>query len=265
MLRACHWQKSFASPASSTIWACRSCVRIFIEGIRRRSQRRLTPGFINGCEPVPGRNWATSPARASGLAVVSDLLTQLQHVCADLDRIGARYAIVGGLAVSLRTEPRFTRDLDVAVAVESDEQAEHIAHQLVTRGYQILAQSEQESQERLATVRLALPESTSIVVDLLFASTGIENELVNAAERIEALPGWNAPVARASHLLAMKLLSSDPKRRPQDLADAVSLVQAMDSVELDETKAALALITSRGFDRSRDLAAQFEQVLRDAQ
>jgi hypothetical protein len=33
-------------------------------------------------------------------------------------------ALVGGLAVSARTEPRFTRDLDFAVAFASDAEAE---------------------------------------------------------------------------------------------------------------------------------------------
>jgi len=35
-------------------------------------------------------------------------------------------ALVGGLAVSARTEPRFTRDLDFAIAVENDAEAESI-------------------------------------------------------------------------------------------------------------------------------------------
>ena len=32
-------------------------------------------------------------------------------------------AIVGGIAISVRTEPRFTRDLDLAVAVANDDEA----------------------------------------------------------------------------------------------------------------------------------------------
>jgi hypothetical protein len=34
-------------------------------------------------------------------------------------------AVVGGIAVSVRAEPRFTRDLDLAVAVENDEDLSH--------------------------------------------------------------------------------------------------------------------------------------------
>ena len=44
-------------------------------------------------------------------------------------------AVVGGIAVSVRTEPRFTRDIDFAVAVESDADAETylVAMKLVIR------------------------------------------------------------------------------------------------------------------------------------
>ncbi len=38
----------------------------------------------------------------------------------DLKAIGASWALVGGLAVSARAEPRTTRDIDVAVAVGDD-------------------------------------------------------------------------------------------------------------------------------------------------
>jgi len=44
----------------------------------------------------------------------------LRHIVSDLDALGVRWAIVGGLAVSARAEPRTTRDVDVAVAVTCD-------------------------------------------------------------------------------------------------------------------------------------------------
>jgi hypothetical protein len=48
----------------------------------------------------------------------------LGHISADLRHVGARWALVGALAVGIRSEPRFTRDIDIAVAVESDGEAE---------------------------------------------------------------------------------------------------------------------------------------------
>lgn len=40
------------------------------------------------------------------------------------------FALVGGLAVSARTEPRFTRDADLAVALASDAEAEALIREL---------------------------------------------------------------------------------------------------------------------------------------
>jgi len=184
---------------------------------------------------------------------VSELFDHLRRVTADLEEMGARYALVGGMAVSLRTEPRFTRDLDLAVTVESDAQAESLIRDLIARGYSLLSQSEHETAQRLATVRLAVPGSAAVVVDLLFASCGIEDVIVAEAESIEALPGWTAPVARLEHLLAMKVLASNPASRPQDHADAMTLLRAMSGEQIDKSRQALQLIESRGFNRTRNL------------
>lgn len=51
--------------------------------------------------------------------------------------VGRRLALVGGLAVSARSEPRFTRDVDLAVAVEDDEDAEQLVRALTGRGYRM--------------------------------------------------------------------------------------------------------------------------------
>ena len=50
----------------------------------------------------------------------------LVHIARLLDSLGRDYALVGGLAVSIRAEVRFTRDVDVAVAVDSDAEAESL-------------------------------------------------------------------------------------------------------------------------------------------
>ena len=54
-----------------------------------------------------------TPLQFAVRCVLDDLATQ-------------RLALVGGLAVSARAEPRFTRDVDLAVAVVSDDEAERL-------------------------------------------------------------------------------------------------------------------------------------------
>jgi hypothetical protein len=194
---------------------------------------------------------------------VTELEAALRRICADLTRTESRFALVGGLAVSARAEPRFTRDADLAVAVASDAEAERLVRGLRADGYQVEALVEQEAVGRLATVRLAgSVDSPGPVVDLLFASSGIEGEVVADAEPIELLPQLTLGVATIGHLLALKVLARDDQTRPQDLGDLRVLLQVAQPIEIARARDALQLIASRGYDRGRNLLAEFEQLLR---
>ena len=115
---------------------------------------------------------------------------------------------------------------------------------------------------RLATVRLLPPgePEEGVVLDLLFASSGIEPEIVEAAEALEILPGFHAPVIRLGHLLALKLLARSATR-PQDQADLMALLERANPEEVRRATEALSLIVERGFNRKKDLAAEFEELL----
>ncbi len=178
--------------------------------------------------------------------------------------VGARFALVGGFAVSARAEPRLTRDADFAVAVGSDEDAERVVRALIAEGYALLAAVEQEAVGRLATVRLTrATDEHSTVTDLLFASSGIEPEIVDAAEDIEIVPGVVVPVATIGHLIATKLLARDDRSRPTDADDLRALASRAEAVDWRQAEIAVALITARGFARGRDLAASLTQLRTD--
>lgn len=193
----------------------------------------------------------------------------------DLVASRAKWAVIGGLAVSARAEPRTTRDLDVAVSVSGDWEAQRTVRFLLDRAYQVEAQLEQEATGRLATMRLRVPgeEGAGVVADLLFASSGIEPELVTDAEALEVMPGLFMPVARTGHLLALKVLALDlehPERRPQDLGDIKELLRVADPDEIQRARRGLDLVTRRGYgrsrdDRPRDLRAEFEDLLQSSE
>lgn len=183
----------------------------------------------------------------------------LDRIAGDLRSLGARWAVVGGLALAVRAEPRQTRDIDIAIAVAGDREAEALILGLRLRGYTDHPTGpliEQTDTNRLATFRFIGP--TGVVIDLLFASSGIEPEIVAAAERLEILPGVSAAVIQRGHLLALKVLAG----RLQDQADAVKLLAEATEQDCDLAVQALELIAARGFGRGKDLGKEYERLWR---
>ncbi|HEV7808275.1 MAG TPA: nucleotidyl transferase AbiEii/AbiGii toxin family protein [Solirubrobacteraceae bacterium] len=70
---------------------------------------------------------------------MSAVESALRRIVADLESLQQRFALVGGFAVSAHTEPRFTRDVDLVVAVSDGESAEQLLHALVARRYVVVA------------------------------------------------------------------------------------------------------------------------------
>jgi hypothetical protein len=193
---------------------------------------------------------------------VNPLEIVLRRIKSELDGQGKQWSVVGGLAVSVRAVPRFTQDADLAVAVKEDREAESLIRWLQGRGYRVLATVEQQAVGRLATVRLVPPgeDEEGILLDLLFSSSGIEPEIAASAEPLEILPGLPLPVARSGHLMALKVLSRDDVRRPNDVADLRSLLAHASPAEIQEAETALAMIVQRGYHRDRDLDGAFREV-----
>jgi hypothetical protein len=185
----------------------------------------------------------------------------LRKAIADLDELGCSWALIGGLAVGARAEPRATRDVDVAIAVADDADAEQIVHALGLRGYRLAVAIEQTTVGRLATVRLAT--QSGLFLDLLFASSGIEQETVEHAERLTVLPKLRARVATVGHLLAMKVLARDDRDRPQDSDDIRHLLAVATPKDLAQARSALTLVAKRGFHRDKKLAADLERFIRE--
>jgi hypothetical protein len=197
---------------------------------------------------------------------VNRLATALATVMRDVAGRGHAAALVGGLAVSARAEPRLTRDVDLVVAVATDQEAEHVVQALVSAGHETVALVEQEATGRLATVRLTPPgESASgVVAGLLFASSGIEALVAASAELLDVFPGVTVPVARVGHLVALKLLSRDDRTRPQDASGLRALRRVSSLSERRRALDAIQQIEERGFARGRDLRAAFTEWSSDA-
>lgn len=170
----------------------------------------------------------------------------------DLKDLEIRWALIGGIAVSLRSEPRSTRDLDLVIATRSNRDADSLIRDLVARGYRRLEPDQHRAHRatgRVAMDRLLTPKENveGVAVDLLFAFSGIEEEVVAAAEPMELTRGHSLPVATRGHLMALKVLAG----RLQDKADFAKLLEEADSRDLMEAELAAELIDRRGLHPNR--------------
>lgn len=184
-------------------------------------------------------------------------LAALGEVAAVLRERQTPFALVGGLAVSARGEVRFTRDVDLAVALD-DNAIELLVRDLRAAGYRIDTLLEHETARRIATVRMRT--RAGILVDILCGSSGIEPEIVLGATIMSLPEAGEIAVAQREELLAMKILSMTDKRL-QDRIDARALLAGSPPLDLERVHRRLRQISERGYDRGQDLAAKLAAVL----
>lgn len=134
-----------------------------------------------------------------------------------LEEHSVSFAVIGGIAVSVRGEPRFTADVDAVVGLE------------LTGALALLEATEGSpftplfpDAEDVVRTSLILPlrhRQTRIKVDLAIGLTGFERQLIGRAEETD-IGNVRVPIATAEDLLLMKVLAS----RPRDTEDAERIV-----------------------------------------
>jgi hypothetical protein len=82
------------------------------------------------------------------------------------------------------------------------------------------------------------------------------------AEPIEVFEHLVVPVATVAGRLALKVLSVDPARRPQDAVDIKNLLSSASASDIDEAHRLLQLVQERGYNRGKNLFAEFEHYRR---
>jgi predicted nucleotidyltransferase len=85
-------------------------------------------------------------------------------------------------------------------------------------------------------------------------------DICEAAERLEILPGVSVPVAQPGHLVAMKLLSR-ADHRLQDEIDLRNLAAVLSMADIELARLAVARIEALGANRGRELVAELARYL----
>lgn len=190
-------------------------------------------------------------------------LEELRRIAADLDESGVRWCLVGGLGASVYAEPRTTKDIDIVVAISTEDEFADLRAFLLNRGYtnpQLLLHT---MPTRRMGWRLYLTGSRQqrVPVDLLSQACGIEQEIVTQAHVVELLPGVLFRVASLAHIIAMKLLSQNDTDRIQDRADLVGLVSVASPEDIEAAQQSVTLITERGFNSGKELVEELKMFL----
>jgi predicted nucleotidyltransferase len=191
--------------------------------------------------------------------ISSDVDQPLQNTLADavefLENRGVSYALIGGLAASLRGQPRATADVDIVAIIEIDA-ALAIAGDLDQTAFDPLFSGINEVIQRAFILPLR-HRATRVKVDIALGLSGFERQAVARATRI-TIAGRQVATATAEDLIIMKSLAA----RPQDQQDLAGIIAAQhDRLDWDYC---IRVATELGEAVGQDLAGQVRRLRTDA-
>lgn len=178
-----------------------------------------------------------------------------------LEAAQARFAMIGGVAVSVRAEPRFTKDVDFIVAVASDEEAERLGSTMLGHGFSLHTMLERTDVAQIATMRFILG---GVLIDLLVGACGAEQEIVELATPATVLKNRECPVASVGALLALKTLAMANRKKIDDEGDMLRLLAVANDGDVQQAEELVALMTVRGPGRDKGLAGILARVVASA-
>jgi hypothetical protein len=146
-----------------------------------------------------------------------DLKQALVEMAAALAQFNAKYAVIGGMAAAYRSQPRFTKDLDILLAIPQLV-LPALLHELQRRGFEfdLTTVIREWNQEHMTVLSFR-----GIRIDWL---KPVIPAYLDILDRATEEPWFKQPirVASAEGLILLKLLAF----RTQDLVDIENLVAA---------------------------------------
>ncbi len=138
-----------------------------------------------------------------------------------LDSVGAECAVIGGIAVGVRTRPRATKDVDLQVCLAVD--ARPALDASMQERALVLAVSQADG-----TIRRYRDADLGVAVDILLAEVPLEHAVVANATEV-AFGDLQIRVARTEELLALKIIAWRPDS--DDARDVRALLLAAPEVD----------------------------------
>ena len=142
----------------------------------------------------------------------------LVRITEQLDKHSIPYMVIGGQAVLLYGEPRFTRDIDITLGIDIDELLK-IKQVIQTLSLRPLIENVDEfvSETRALPV---LDESTGLRVDFVFSFIAFERQAIDRAAKIK-VGNYHVKYVSVEDLIIYKLVAG----RPIDIEDVKNVVR----------------------------------------
>jgi hypothetical protein len=134
-----------------------------------------------------------------------------------LSEHGIDYVVIGGLAVQIWGEERFTRDADLTIGSSIEEGVSPVVR-LITGAYKSRVTDPVEFARKSRII--LIETSGGVEVDISLALPGYEDDLFERAVSIEFQPGKRISVCSPEDLIIHKAIAG----RPQDLQDIEGVV-----------------------------------------
>ena len=136
------------------------------------------------------------------------------------------YMIIGGHAVILYGEPRFTRDIDITLGV-GNERLQDILSIINQISLQILPENI-DSFVKKTMVLPAMDKNTGIRVDFIFSFTPYEREAIKRAKKI-LIDKTRVSYASVEDVIIHKVFA----HRPQDIEDVKNILLKNSKIDKD--------------------------------
>ena len=146
--------------------------------------------------------------------VFRDMFPAIRRLDEVLRGDGLMYCIIGGIAVAIRGQPRFTRDVDVTVLV--DPKWEESVLDLILERF---AARRDNAKEFALQTKVVLLSVKGVPVDLAMGLSQFQHETVQRATMVSFAVGLPIPVCGAEDLIIHKCIAG----RAEDLLDICSI------------------------------------------
>ena len=140
---------------------------------------------------------------------------KVARVCRILDACDTLYVVIGGVALSLWGDPRFTYDLDFLVFLPDEASVQKLLDRAGPEG---VVFEKDEVLKTFKTHQGFVGESDGLHLDFLVAGTAYEAELFKR-RRVVSYHGTNLPLPSPEDLILLKIMAG----REKDMMDVKSI------------------------------------------